>query len=152
MVAVLEATGELFNNKVKRHVSVSVEDAWSVYNSLCCGLWWHWFNAIKWYYFTADSSEQESSYTHCSSLSFHLADLFKPAFRHIAKIVELHQEHQSVTWGLHFHILGDSGKTGILSVTADLNPNPVQDFVWYLLALINWYAVPILCLNYVHTL
>lgn len=38
MVVVLEVTGELFNGRVRRHDSVSVEDACSVYSSLCSGL------------------------------------------------------------------------------------------------------------------
>lgn len=68
---------------------------------------------------------------------FILADLFKPAFRHVAKNVELHHEHQWVTWGLHFHILWDSGKTDSECYCRPY-PNPVQDFVWHLLVLINW--------------
>lgn len=34
----LEVTGELFKDRVKRHESVSVEDAYGVYRFLCSGL------------------------------------------------------------------------------------------------------------------
>lgn len=53
-------------------------------------------NAIKWYYFTVGASEQESSKHIALPWVSILADLLKPAFRHIAKNVDLHQEYQSV--------------------------------------------------------
>lgn len=86
---------------------VSVLKMPAVSTALCALVfWWHWFNAMKWYYLVLDPQNERT----CIHISFPwvfiLADLLKPAFRHTAKNVELHQELQSVTWGLHCHILG----------------------------------------------